>query len=363
MKILYIHHIDGQKFMSGWTQASIDLILAMDSVGLDVIPRGIQFKSERPDLPKRYLELEQKSAEGCNICIQHVLPDHLQYNGQFDKNIAYFVMETDSISNSNWINKLRLMDEVWVPNTEMKFNLGVNNISVIPHASDTSKYTKQYPKFKHDFENKFVFYFIGEFTRRKNITALLKAYNLEFTLNDNVGMLIKTHRSGHSQQDVVKQVLETNKVVREQLRLYTHSSYYPYVGTIAHDMTKEELYGFHQSCDCFVSASFGESWNIPAMDAMGFDNWVIHTDQGGPHDYLDVGLVEGREEPCFGADAFVNHIHTGRENWVSIDINYLRKEMRDVYRRQTKSYSNTKHIQQYSYESIGNKIKECLSNS
>ena len=56
MKVLYIGcYRDG----TGWAQAAIDYILAMDSAGIDVVPRAIKLNSNNPELPKRILELEK----------------------------------------------------------------------------------------------------------------------------------------------------------------------------------------------------------------------------------------------------------------------------------------------------------------
>ena len=55
MKVLYIGcYREG----TGWGQAAIDYILAMDSVGIDVVPRAVKLNNNQPELPQRILELE-----------------------------------------------------------------------------------------------------------------------------------------------------------------------------------------------------------------------------------------------------------------------------------------------------------------
>ena len=57
MKILYVsHHKEG----TGWGQAAIDYIMAMDAAGLDVVPRAVKINRRSPNIPKRILQLEQK---------------------------------------------------------------------------------------------------------------------------------------------------------------------------------------------------------------------------------------------------------------------------------------------------------------
>ena len=58
MNILYIGHY---KEGSGWSQAAIDYILALDSIGENVVCRNITLTSDKVDnIPKRILELEKK---------------------------------------------------------------------------------------------------------------------------------------------------------------------------------------------------------------------------------------------------------------------------------------------------------------
>ena len=53
-------------------------------------------------LKKKILELEKKSTRHSNVCIQHLLPHMMDYNGRFKKNIALYETETDSFKNSRW---------------------------------------------------------------------------------------------------------------------------------------------------------------------------------------------------------------------------------------------------------------------
>ena len=59
MKVLYLGHY---REFSGWAKAAIDQILALDSVGVDVVCRSIDLTNNlNKDLPDRIIELEEKS--------------------------------------------------------------------------------------------------------------------------------------------------------------------------------------------------------------------------------------------------------------------------------------------------------------
>ena len=136
MKILYIGHY---KEFGGWSQAAKDYILALDASGVDVVCRNVTLTQDR-EVSGRLKELEEKSTEGCDICIQHVLPHHLVRTNKFKKNIAYLASESTSIKHLSWLEQLKLVDEIWVPNSDLKESLEEDGLTqkivVIPHTVD-----------------------------------------------------------------------------------------------------------------------------------------------------------------------------------------------------------------------------------
>ena len=87
MKVFYLAHY---KEATGWSRAAIDYIMALDSVGVNIVCRNIKLTNRTGEVPDRVLELEKKSLDDCNVCIQHLLPHHLVGTDCFDKNISYF---------------------------------------------------------------------------------------------------------------------------------------------------------------------------------------------------------------------------------------------------------------------------------
>ena len=150
MKVLYIGHY---KEFGGWAEAAKNYILALDSVGVDVVCRNVTLTKDR-EISGRLKELEEKDTDGCTVCIQHVLPHHLCGTSKFDKNIAFLASESHSIKHHSWIEFLNQMDDVWVPNKQSKENLtwdlsvfrwGTSpKVSVVPHTFNTDKYKKDY---------------------------------------------------------------------------------------------------------------------------------------------------------------------------------------------------------------------------
>ena len=375
MKVLYIGcYRDG----TGWGNAATDYILAMDSVGINVVPRPVKLNARNPEIPARLIELENRDSRGSDVCIQHVLPHMMDYNGRFEKNIALYATETDLFVKPPWVEKINLMDAAWVINNEMASssqNCGVNvPIKIIPHATDFSKFERGYKKFElPNSQDSFIFYFIGELNKRKNLEALIKAFHLEFHAVEPVSMVIKTNKYGLSPDECAGEVKSLCDQVKSDLKLYPSLDDYKEDLIITDFLSQEDLYRLHSGCDCFVMPSYGEAWCIPAFDAMGFGKTPICTNVGGMADFLNNGggvLVDGRVEPVSGMiDTFVE-LYTGYERWVSIDILKLMKEMRRIYNmsrdenkepyKEMKS-QGLKSAYNHSHEEIGTLIKETLN--
>ena len=379
MKVLYI---GCYRDLTGWGQAATDYILAMDSAGIDVVCKPLKLNKNLAAIPDRLIELESKDSSGAEVCIQHVLPHYMDFNGRFKKNIALYATETSHFKGSSWASRINQLDEAWVINNEMveaSRNSGVNiPIKVIPHASDVSKFSSSpTPLDIPQIQGKFTFYFIGDFTLRKNLGALLKAYHLEFSNNEDVSLIIKTSQYGTPELECVEKVRKICSEIKLNLKIYPSLEQYKEELIIAHRLSEEEMQGLHAACDCFVMPSYGEAWCIPAFDAMGFGKTPICTDDGGMSDFVGRGeeaggiLVKGTTEPVFGMLETFEDIYTSKEDWVRIDVRSLQSSMRKIYeesKKNSKSHQNMKsaglkQAKKYSYESIGNLIKQELENA
>lgn len=333
-KVLYISNVDDN---TGWSHAAIGYILALDSAGYDVVVRSIKLNNQKPEPNPRIEELKKKSPKGCEIVIQHLLAHFMEYNSYFSQNIGLFVHETDSFGLSPWPNYLRMMDKLVVPNTFMRDVLcqGLPPTFVVPHACDTNKYEKTHHRIElPELRDKFVFYFIGENIRRKNMAGLLKAFHLEFSPNEPVVLLIKTSISGASPEECGHKMSEFCSMVKSNLKLYKRLEDYSREVIITDRLSDDDILNLHFSCNCMVNLSYGESWSIPTFDAMAMGNPTISNDCGGPADYLrpDCGiLIPNSLNPCFGATETFGDLNTGHENWWEPDINMARKTMREVY--------------------------------
>jgi glycosyltransferase involved in cell wall biosynthesis len=369
MKILYIGHY---KENSGWSKAAIDYILALDSIGLDVVCRNVKLTSVEGIVPKRILELETKPLTNIEYCIQHVLPHHLVQTQKFKKNVAFFAGETDSIKHLKWFENLKNMDEVWVPNSSYKSTLesdGISKVRCVPHTFDLNVYKKPHKTIDFGkYNNHFKFYSILELNDRKNIGSLLRCYYSEFTRDDNVILMLKLKKPGVKQEDLYKFVQSYCDNIKSQLRIFKDKNKYPQELIIVNEFSEEEILALHNTCDCFVEFSHGEGWCIPAFEAMCFGKTPICSKEGGPLDYIgdDTNngiLIDGQYGPCVHSNPAFPDIFTARENWFFVDEKLAKKSMRVAMSRRGEVDRNAgiNNAIKYDYEHIANIIKEILN--
>jgi glycosyltransferase involved in cell wall biosynthesis len=372
MKLLFIGHY---KESSGWSQAAINNILALDSVGIDVVCRNIKLTDNNPNVPKKILELEQKELKDIDYCIQHVLPHHITATSKFKKNIAYFVHESTSIKHNSWFVNLQQVDEIWVPNSSAKQFLELDGIQeeklkIVHHPFDIFEYQTEYPKFNfHEFNDYFKFYTIADINDRKNIDSIIKCFYSEFTSDDKVCLILKIKKYGMEENQTREYVQNKLNEIKHRLRIHKNPERYPLDIIVPQNLDNKHIYSLHSSCDCFVGISHGEGWSIPAFEAMCFGKTPICSNEGGPKEFIDENdkstgfLVDGVYNVCDHSDPAFPMIFTGNEEWFVPSESETKKAMRYYYenRDSINRLSGIKRGRNFTFEKIGNTMKEYLN--
>lgn len=369
MKVLYIGHY---KEGSGWSNAAINNILALDSINIDVVCRDVKLTNNKPNVPKRILELESKDLSNVDYCIQHVLPHHLVATTKFKKNVAYFVHESSNILHTNWSVYLNQMDEVWVPSKYASQNLFDEGLKtrVLPHCFNLHKYRTDYKDTNFgDVNSYFKFYTIADVNDRKNIESIIKSYYSEFSKGEPVCLVLKVKKYGMTNEQLSKYMFEKINDIKKRLRIYKNPDSYPTQVVITVDIKEDEIYSLHQTCDCFISASHGEGWSIPSFEAMCFGKTPICSNEGGPSEFIDPDnlntgfLVDGVKGVCEHSDPAFPDIFTGKEEWFIPDESEIKKAMRYYYENRTEinRIDGFKQAKMFSFENVANKMKEYLN--
>lgn len=367
MKILYI---GPYRQGDGWGNASKQFLKALFETGHDVAARPVYMSNNVSTEPvdRLFPQLEGNNFDEYDVCIQQVLPTMFEYSGKIKKNIGMFFSETQNLQFTPWVKHCNLMDEIWVSSEQERINLGRSHVTVpikkVNIPVDVDKFKKKYTKLPLPITGKpFIFYFIGEHVNRKNLTALVLAFHLEFGLSEQVELLIKTNQSGVSPNNLHKLVDSELQQIKQSFGIYRNVHDYRKELIFTERLNDEDMCRLHASCDCFVMPSHGEAWCMPAMDAAGFGKTPIVTDGTGMTEFVDAEkftgwVVPGIEFPVLGVDRPIDYLYRGRENWVNVSIPHLRSAMREAFQGVKRKPIN---IEEYSYKAIAEKINESLT--
>jgi glycosyltransferase involved in cell wall biosynthesis len=364
-KILYMCHLSEG---TGWSRASIDNILALQAAGANVVVRNIRLTGNFAPYPKEIEDLQKKECYDATHCIQHLLPHHLCGTDKYVKNVAYLAYETSEIVNTYWNEALRLVDEVWVPNKELRYSLsncGLNS-KYIPHTVDVSKYYIKYPEINiPEINSNFKFYTICDINDRKNVESLLRCFHSTFESYEPVSLILKVKKYGFDEKGLNDYISKICADVKMSLRMYPDISNYHREFIVSGNSSEDEIMSIHQYGDCYVSTSHGEGWNIPAFDAMAMNKMPIVPDQGGHKDFIEDGktghLVSCFNRICVCKDAAFPDLFTGRDFWVDVDEKEFCETMRFVYeKRKTNKELAFETARKFSYENVGAMMVEKL---
>src|SRR6185295_1274929 len=121
----------------------------------------------------------------------------------------------------------------------------------------------------------FKFYYVGAWTQRKNPTGVIRAFCHAFTRADPVQLLLQC--SGASLESIAAAAGSSGM----------GSERAPSIRPSVAPLTDEGILDLHRTADCFVTASRGEAWNLPAFDAMLAGRHVIAPRGQGSDDFLE----------------------------------------------------------------------------
>lgn len=323
------------------------------------------------NIPDEIRLLEEKKYSSYDAVIQMVLPNFLNYNAAFGRNIGFSFFETRNIEHTGWVQRINMMDDYLVTSQVERMNLVESGVKIPIHVVgptiNVDQYQQSFDKIPELDTPSFKFYFIGEFNTRKNLTALLTAFHREFKPNENVDIVVKTSLSGMNDDQVFNMFNQETNRVKTILRLYPVNKYKSeiYVGGRLTDL---DILKIHKSCDCLVCPSFGEALHLPALDALGMGNPSIVTNRTGMVEFVNSKngfLIDSRQVPLLSATSPFHNIYNARETWQEPDLIHLQRLMRHAVENKNLFNRKRKHcledIHKYSYNKTAEKLGEILN--
>lgn len=331
-----IKYIGATRDFSGYGEAARHDIAALVAAGLPVTVKTQQFTLEIADfgeLGARIRELENKEIDYDTILL-HVTPNiYRNYIEPGKYHIGRVFWETDKLPDDFARSIQEYCQEVWTGsqyNAEAIRKAGVTKpIYIIPQAIDTAIKETDFKPYTTSAKGSYSFYSIFEWTARKNPEALLEAFWREFEHDRGVSLTIKTYVDDFTPDKRI----EIDAHI-EALKIRLGLARYAPVYLFRNLMDRGQIYRFHRSFDCFVSAHTGEGWGLPQMESLLLGKPVISTGCGGIHEYLtdrqNARLIPYKHEQVLGNTRNQRWYSTD-QNWARIDLHALRTAMREAY--------------------------------
>tara|TARA_R110000824_G_scaffold9430_1_gene42262 strand:- start:1016 stop:2188 length:1173 start_codon:yes stop_codon:yes gene_type:complete len=331
-KILYIGPV---RDFSGYATAARGYIQALHDAGANLVVRPVRYDQADPGTGYKVTDLERellkRPLNGVDVVIQHLTPNEMR-PAPGKTNIAIVAWETTKIP-TYWADKLNEFDSVMTfcdASVKAFKDSGVTvPIHKVPHTFDIPSYSLDdveaimSPSDPNFLKDRFIFYNISQFSQKKGIDSLLRAYFGAFHgKKDEVVLLLKTYvnMQGRSQeQDKLKAYINN---VKQGMRLPADG--YPPVMLVTKTLTDDQIRKIHKTGDAYVCSSRGEGWCIPAFDALTYGNKLITTLWGGMGEFAKLTNTEVQRQNVFpirySMEPLVSQQHADPELYTSFDM-------------------------------------------
>jgi len=304
-KILYIAPV---RDFSGYANAGRGYIRALQQAGADLVVRATRYDLADHGTQYQPTEVEQellrRDLKDIDVVIQHVTPNEMR-PAEGKVNIAICAWETTRIP-QYWADKLNKFDAVITfceASIQAFLECGVTvPIHKVPHTFDIPSYTLDESAGvrlhlgpdEDFFENRTVFLNISQFSNKKGIDVLLRAYYGAFhNAVDDVVLILKTYVNMQHRDAEQKRLQGYIEGVKQNMRL--PGGNYPKIILITSTMSDENIRKLYGMSDVYICSSRAEGWCIPAFEALAYGKKLITTLWGGMGEFAKVDEFTRRE--------------------------------------------------------------------
>lgn len=225
----------------------------------------------------------------------------IQLPNEWDINLANFNVGISAIVEANrcnpkWVDACNTMNMIVVPSTYCENTLRATGtvsppIFVIPE-SFIPEILNEKASIDIDFETSFNFLVVGTitgnnpFNDRKNIFFMIKWLCEEFKNDSDVGIILKTNVGRGTRLDWPSVESMLKKTIDE-----VRAGPYPKIHIIHGIASNLEIAGLyrHPKVKALVSATRGEGFGLPILEAAASALPVIVTEQSGHMDFMKLG--------------------------------------------------------------------------
>lgn len=319
-----------------------------------------------PQLPS-WIPPQYDGASAVDVYLQQCLPNYLERFSGVKKHIGTCFTESRHLEQTGWIDHINEMDSFFVATNQEKLNLEESGVTIPVHVIpmpvnfSTLDVTGELDGLASAIKGRYAFYFIGELIDRKNILDLLVTYWREFTLEDDVVLIIKTNVGNLPTEIAAEKVGQLINQIKGTVRMYDYPHHYPEVILMLEHLSDEKMVQLHNTCDCFITLSYGESTCRPLVDAAYKGKPIICTDGIGAVDpAIAISKIKSMEVPCVTSYPPIRFLYSSWETWMKPDILHAQHLMRQAYENKLPSSSLVNVKERFSYESVAARLNNIL---
>ena len=288
------------------------------------------------------------------------------------QNIGITAAVETNTCNPDWVECCNRMDKVIVPSTFTKKVLvstgaDESNIKVIhesyPESFDSNE-NNDILEFLDKIETKKNFLILGQitggniFSDRKNLFNTIKAFIEAYKDNKDVGLIFKTNLGRNTKIDKGKTISLVKNLVKE-----VGKGVFPKIYILHGKLSESQLkYLYsHEKVSYLLTATRGEGFGLPILEASSQGLPVIATNWSGHLDFMNLGsftklpykLTEIHESRVD------NKIFMKETKWAEVPYGQLRLFLKKAFDNYGKNKKNAKELSIKVKENFNfNKIKE-----
>jgi glycosyltransferase involved in cell wall biosynthesis len=313
---------------SGFGEAARGTLQALQQVGLNVMPEIVNKDSIQ------VIHLGPKNVSSrihdADVWIHHIPPEYYDLERR-GKHVGQFVWETERLPNQNagaWRQRLNQLDEVWVPSSFLKATLTNSGVYtptyVVRHAIDADRYSpgprrKPACPFPTNFDPTWtVILFVGTWDPRKQPDVLVQAFCKAFCDQDRALLLIKSYVTGQQEKD---------SAILENWLAHCRSGT-AHIGLMSGIISEEEMINIYRFASAFATASHGEGFCLPAVQAMSCGKPVI---AAGWSAFQDFPVIDVRFDLSYVPESVRLPGYDCSQQWAQVDAVDLSTKLRWVH--------------------------------